>query len=365
MKVVMISKALVVTAYQRKLEELAKHRDIDLTVIVPTAWDGQRYEPGFVQGYRTLVQPIRFDGNFHLFHFPKLGSVLRQIRPDIVHVDEEAYNLATVLAIRLSLQVDARPLFFTWQNLLRRYPPPFSWFEKYTYRHCPVAIVGNAEAGDVLRHKGYRGETPVIPQFGVDPDLFSPCNGGTASSERPFAIGYLGRLTPEKGIDLLLQAASQLKNGWRLRIVGNGPLRESIPARAARLGVADRVTLEAGVPSTRVPDVMRQLDVLAVPSLTMPNWKEQFGRVIVEAMACGVPVVGSDSGEIPNVIGTGGLVTPEGDADALAGALARLRDDVELRHRLGQRGRARVFERFTHAKIAEQTVEVYRRLLAR
>ncbi|MCC7372720.1 MAG: glycosyltransferase family 4 protein [Chloroflexi bacterium] len=364
MRVVMISKALVVAAYQRKLEEIARHPDVDLTVVVPRTWDGHPYQAGFTEGYRTLVQPIRFDGNFHLFHFPALGRILAEIRPDVVHVDEEPYNLATVLAIRSALKVGARPLFFTWQNLLRRYPPPFSWFEQYTYGRCPVAIVGNQEAGDVLRQKGYRGETPAIPQFGVDPELFTPSNDGRRD-EQPFTIGYVGRLTPEKGIDVLLRAVSGLDADWRLRLVGGGPLRDAIPARAAELGIGARVSVEPGVPSTEVPALMRQLDVLALPSLTMPNWKEQFGRVLIEAMACERPVVGSDSGEIPNVVGDGGLTAPEGDADALRAALARLQTDVALRAELGRRGRARVLERFTHQRIASETVAVYRSLAHR
>ena len=363
MRVVMISKALVVAAYQRKLEALAEQPGIDLTVVVPQAWAGQKYEPGFVRGYRTLVQPIRFDGNFHLFHFPKLGRVLNELQPDIVHVDEEPYNLATVLAVRQSLAAGARPLFFTWQNLMRRYPPPFSLFERYVYARCPVGIVGNAEAASVLHQKGYRGVTPVIPQFGVDPELYAPASLVEPLTDRPFTVGYVGRLTPEKGIDVLLQAVSHMTGDWRLRIVGNGPLRDTVPHRTADPGIADRVTVEAGVPSTEVPAVMRQLDVLAVPSLTTPAWKEQFGRVITEAMACGIPVVGSDSGEIPNVIGDGGLVTPEGNADALSDVLSRLQHDDHLRQALGRQGRARVLAHFTHARIADQTMAAYRQLL--
>src|SRR5688572_29037315 len=140
----MISKALVVAAYQRKLEEIAAHSDVELTAVIPTAWDGQRYQPGYLRGYRTIVQPIRFDGQFHLFYFPMLGRIVRQLRPDVVHVDEEPYNLATVLATRQAVAAGARPLFFTWQNLDRRYPPPFRWFEQYVYRRSRHAIAGNA-----------------------------------------------------------------------------------------------------------------------------------------------------------------------------------------------------------------------------
>ena len=87
-----------------------------------------------------------------------------------------------------------------------------------------------------------------------------------------------------------------------------------------------------------MPAAAERLDCLALPSLTRPNWKEQFGRVLVEAMACQVPVVGSDSGEIPNLVGDAGLIVPEGDAAALAAALRRLRDDAVLRASLGWPG---------------------------
>src|SRR5215211_5853230 len=128
MRVVMVSKAMVVPAYQRKLEEIAAFPDVDLTAVIPATWDGRPYESGYTRGYRTLVQPIRFDGQFHVFYLPTLGRILRTIRPDIVHIDEEPINLATALATWQTLAVGARPLFFTWQNINRPYPPPFRWF---------------------------------------------------------------------------------------------------------------------------------------------------------------------------------------------------------------------------------------------
>jgi len=103
--------------------------------------------------------------------------------------------------------------------------------------------------------------------------------------------------------------------------------------------------------------------VLVVPSRTRPNWKEQFGRVIVEAMACGVPVIGSSSGAIPDVIGDAGLIVPEGDRAALAGALRGLMSDPDRRRDLAERGRARVLARYTQAQVAAQTVDVYRSML--
>ncbi len=356
----MLSKALVVGAYQRKLEEIALEADIQLTCVVPPSWrlEGreQRLERSHLTGYRLRVEPIRFNGNFHLFHFPTLARVIREERPDVVHVDEEPYNLATFLAFRAALRMGARPIFFTWQNLLRRYPPPFRWMERWVLGRTRFALLGNREAGAVLAAKGYRGPSEVIPQFGVDPALFEP------GEPRPAArvIGYVGRLVEEKGVLDLLEAAAGLQGDWELRLIGSGPLEQRLQALAASLGIADRVRLIGSLPSNAMPEALRQLDVLALPSRTRPNWKEQFGRALVEAMACGVAVVGSASGEIPNVIDTAGLTVPEADPISLRSALQRLLEDAGLRQGMVAAGRSRVLAHFTQRQIAQATVRVYR-----
>ena len=361
----MISKALVVGAYQRKLEEIARQPGIELTCIVPPTWrqDGRELEleRAYTHGYQLIVEPIRWNGSFHLFHFPRLPERLAGLRPDVVHVDEEPYNLATFLAFRAARQVGARALFFTWQNLLRRYPPPFSWLERDVLRSAAHAIAGNADAASVLRLKGYRGPLAVIPQFGVDPDRFNPAVD-RADLAQPLTIGYLGRLVEEKGLLVLLEALAGLTGDWRVELFGHGPLRAAVQARAEELGIGERVRLRQPVPSTAVPEALRRLDVLVLPSLTRPNWKEQFGRVLIEAMACGVPVIGSDSGEIPNVIDAAGLVFPEGDAATLRKYLAELLHSPARRLELARLGRARVLEHYTHRKVAEATCSVYRQL---
>lgn len=388
----MVSKACVVGIYQRKLEELAAC-GVDLTVVVPPYWQEEvrriPLERLHTRGYSMMVEPIRFNGQFHLFHFPGLGRVIRDLRPDIVHADEEPYNPATWQMIRLARQSGARSLFFTWQNLYRRYLPPFSWIEHYCFRAADRAIAGNAEAVEVLRRKGFARPIDVIPQFGVDPDIFRPLtvsdqpsaisHQSSAENSEPrtqnstyhsspithhsFRIGFVGRLVEQKGVLDLLEAAARLKDGCALLMVGAGPLQPAIDARAVELGVRDRVEFLGGVPSDRMPEILNTLDVLVLPSRTRPNWKEQFGRALVEAMACEVPVVGSDSGEIPNVIGDAGLIFAEGDVDALAAHLEALRGSPELRSTLGAHGRARVLERFTQARIAQQTYRVYQEML--
>jgi glycosyltransferase involved in cell wall biosynthesis len=170
-------------------------------------------------------------------------------------------------------------------------------------------------------------------------------------------------LVEQKGVDLLLEALSGLEGTWRAYILGSGPEREALRSQAQSLRLANRVSFDEQIPSGQMPAYYHQLDALVVPSRTRPNWKEQFGRVIVEAMACGVPVIGSDSGEIPNVIGDAGLIFPEDRVEVLRAHLARLLGDPSLQEELARRGRERVLARYTQAQVAAQTYRAYRAVL--
>jgi glycosyltransferase involved in cell wall biosynthesis len=380
MRILMLSKALVVGAYQKKAEELAALPGVELTVAVPPAWREpgvgvQPLERCFLRGYQLAVLPIWFNGRHHIHFYPAVARLVARLRPDVFHIDEESFNLATYLAMRAGVRYGARCCFYNWATVDRRYPPPFGWFEQYAFRHAAHAIAGVQEAADIMLRHGFRGPISVLPQFGVDPDLFSPGDrrwemGDGGGSELPiphlptpnsFVIGYLGRLVPQKGLLDLIEALPLLPAHARVRLIGDGVQKQQLLARAAELGVSQRVDLVAW--TSDVPAEMRRLDALALPSRTTRSWKEQFGRVLIEAMSCGVPVVGSSSGEIPNVIGDAGLIYPEGDARALAAALRRLAEQPALRADLARRGRARVLERYTQAALARQYYEVYREML--
>ncbi len=380
MKVLMLSKACVVGAYQKKLEEIAQHDGMELTVVVPPEWQDERgtlrLERAHTTGYELRVEPIAFNGHFHTHYYPSLGRIVRQLQPEVVHIDEEPYNLATFQAMRAARRAGARTVVFTWQNLQRRYPPPFRWMESYVLARTDVLLTGNAEGVDVWRAKGYKGAVEVIPQFGVDPDIYSRITRPSRpskpsvllrrSTRRPsqseLVIGYIGRLVPEKGIDVLLEAVAQLRGPWELRILGSGPERDRLEKMSQWLGILPRVSFDLPIPSTQLPYYYSGLDVLVLPSRTRSNWKEQFGRVLIEAMACQVVVVGARCGAIPEVIDDAGLTFAEGDSADLRAQLQRLLREAHLRLELAQKGRQRVLDHFTQSRIAERTVEIYKGL---
>jgi glycosyltransferase involved in cell wall biosynthesis len=366
MRVLMVSKALVVGAYQRKAEEIAR-LGVDLTVVVPPAWGdrrGRRFlERVHTQGYTLLESPVRLGGNFHLYYYPDLTAELKRLRPDVLHMDEEPYNLATWLGLRAAERLHIPSLFFTWQNIPRRYPVPFRRFEQDNYRHAAEALAGSEEAAAVLYAKGCHAPITVLPQFGVDPALFSPAAQPEFPTASPFRIGYAGGLLPEKGVDVLLRACAGLSGDWRLRLAGSGSEEEALRKLARDLEIAGRVEFAGSLPSTEMPAFYQSLDVFVLPSRATSSWKEQFGRVLIEAMSCGVPVIGSDSGEIPQVIADAGLIFPEDDTVALRAHLQRLAGAAAERGRRSALGRSRVLEHYTMARIAEDTVGVYERVM--
>lgn len=367
MRVAIVSKTFIYDAAQRQLEWLARIPGIEVTLITPAEWrndDGRTlpFTPRFTHGYATRPLPVRFNGRYHFYMYRGLSDVVRAIAPDILHIDEEPYNPAGAQAQRIAERVGARTLFVVLQNLYKAYPPPFSLLEQYNYRHTAHIIACNADAGEVVRRKGYRGPLSTFAVYGVDPDVYTPTERRGDRGE--FVIGYLGRFVLYKGLGVLIEAMRGLPENCQLRLVGSGPDKDELERLAREHGVAGRVEFAPAVAAAEAPRVLADMDALALPSLTRPNWMEQFGRVLIEAMGCGVPVVGSDSGEIPRVIGDAGVVVPEGNVEALRSALRELAERPDRRRELAARGRARVLANFTQEQVARKLAAVYKQALS-
>ncbi len=299
-----------------------------------------------------------------------LARALRELQPDILDVHEEPFSLAMgqILLLQRAFAPQAKLIFYSWQNIVKRYPPPFSMIEQWAFRAASYATVPVSEVGDVLRHKGYRGPLAINPP-GIDEQVFKPMPEVRAETraalgiapDRPL-LGYLGRLTPEKGIGDIVAALPMLPAATHLLIVGGGD-RTAVEAQAAGLGVGNRLVFTGAVNRMETPRFINALDMLIVPSRTTPRWKEQFGRVIAEAALCGVPVIGSSSGAIPEVVSPTGLVFPEGNVHALANAARLLIEQPDIARQLGERARVRALEHFTWAKVAAERHMIYQRVM--
>jgi glycosyltransferase involved in cell wall biosynthesis len=157
-----------------------------------------------------------------------------------------------------------------------------------------------------------------------------------------------------------MQAMEQVGGArpWSLLLLGSGEYKEKVQEWAAGKGWSDRVQVKL-VTHSEVPRYLASMDLLVAPSQTTKNWREQFGRMIIEAFACGVPVIGSDSGEIPFVIGDAGRVVAEADVAGWAHAIEQLLDSPEKRDELRNLGLARA-PKYSVAAISKGWVDCYR-----
>jgi L-malate glycosyltransferase len=377
MRVLAVEHTGGIDLFRGKWEWLCRHPDVDLTVLAPETWIENsrlvRTDPS-VEGYRILTGRVAWRGLENRgFFYTGLARAFRQARPDVLHLVEEQFSLFALQSVALQrvLAPAAKVLFYTADNLHHgfRYPYRPSWayglIDRTVQRLSDCAVACSSGARDVLLARGFTRPIRFVP-LGLDPLLFRKRAAAELRERldlRGFVVGFVGRLLPMKGIHVLAEALEDASLDWTWVVLGNGPEKEPLLARARARGWERRLKILEAVPHGGVQDYLNLMDVLVLPSLTTPLWREQFGRVVVEAMACEVPVIGSSSGSIPEVVGEAGRITPEGDAGALREALTELAGQPGLRAGLGAAGRARVLRHFTWERAAAQYKTIYDGLL--
>lgn len=369
-RVLVVSHNCVGESNRKRVEALAARPELEVALLTPRWW--------FEEGRRIQVPPQPFapftwrvgrtlatnNGTRHLYLTGLLG-LMRRLQPDIIDLHEEPFSLVALqtLLARDLLVPRAALAFCSYVNIPRRWNHPYQAIEHLVLARADAAYAPNTDVPSILVAKGLRAPARVIPS-GVDIDRFARAapldlDQQLQGAPRPY-VGFLGRLEPVKGLDYLVRAAAKLQHPGTLIIAGDGPERSPTEQLVASLGVRERVRFLPGMPFARVPSFLRALDAVVLPSITIPpEHKEQFGRVLTEAMAAGVPVLGSSSGAIPEVIGDAGLLVPERDALALARALDRLMSDPDERARLAALGRQRVAAHYAWPVVAAQAADLY------
>ncbi|WP_416670497.1 glycosyltransferase family 4 protein [Egbenema bharatensis] len=371
MKLLIISHPCTTSVNQQFYAEVEQRTGWNLTIITPSNWKneyGQVLSPerwSTYQGeFKTI--PVWNTGNIplHLYRSTFI-QLLQALQPDAIYVHHEPYALATAqiyLANQLTLQ---RPIgFYSAQNIFKTYPLPIRWIEQMVFQSSSFAFPVSHSVEAVLSKKGFARST-VLP-LGIDPSLYKPHSDADTirqslkRSPDQVLIGYLGRISEEKGLKTLLYALKQIESlPWRLIVVGAGTDEAEFQTIAQSLKLDDRIQSLGFIPHTEAPRYLSAFELLVLPSETRPHWKEQFGRVLIEAIACGTPVIGSDSGEIPYLIQAtnGGLIFPEADAAALADRLKTLIRDSTLRQTFVHQARPYVLQHYTTPAIAQSFIQ--------
>jgi glycosyltransferase involved in cell wall biosynthesis len=353
MRLFVVSHSCVTPINQQIYAEIRRLTGWDITLLVPETWKDEFGNtlratnwPGFEVD--LVKAPVHLNGNiiFHAYRV-NLKRLLSQGRFNAVYVNHEPYGISTAQLCWANIRYSRLPFgFYSCQNIRKNYPPPFGWLETMVYRSSRFAFPITKAVAEVLRSKGYTGDLTVCP-LPFDPKLYHPRSEADYPSRlrkngSEVLIGYVGRIVEAKGLRTLVEALDLLpRAGWKLAVVGAGPFESEFGELIRSKGLAGQVLQIGFVPHEETPRYLAAFDLLVLPSETQPNWKEQFGRVIVEALACGVPVIGSDSGEIPNLVlsSGGGIVFPERNAAAFADRLKTMISDQTLRRRYAENGR--------------------------
>ncbi len=388
MRILVVSHTYIVPLNCQKLEELSRLApDIEVVVVVPQKW-----RPGGIQN--QVIEPKkRQEGNFQVMPIANFSQnnqglltfnweiikLLKTFKPHIIQLEQGAKSLgyAQLIILNKLLGIKAKNTFFTWWNLPYTNKFPINLLEKYNLNNTHGLISGNQDGADILREHGYQGKVKIMPQLGVNEELFKPRSQPELAAKlnikpEDFIIGFVGRFVPEKGILTLIVALTKLTAlPWKLLLLGRGELKTEIEQRAIAAKILDRLIMIESVPHDAVANYINLMNVLVLPSettyqfktLTAAGWKEQFGHVLIEAMACEVPVIGSDSGEIPHVINDAGLIFPEGNSLELSNSLKQLLENPELADNLAKKGRDRVMKFYTNKALARAQLKFYQELI--
>ena len=359
------------TEGQPKAKLLSEMPGIDLRVVIPDRWKhyGTWRSPLTSETHKSFCKvekvmwPWLGPAQWYLHWYPRIANILKEFKPDIIDLWEEPWGLVSAHTcwLRNRILPKAKIISETEQNLRKSLPFPFEQFRTYTLRNADLVIGRSQEAVEIVRSQGYKGPAKTVPN-GVDANLFRPLNKEACKRElglNGFIVGYVGRIVEEKGLMDLVESIAFCAQDVNLLFAGSGPFKQNLIAKLARMGKVNQARFLPNQQVVDLPRIMNAINVLALPSRTTPSWKEQFGRVIIEAQACQTPVIGSDSGAIPEVIGNAGLVIPERNPEALANAIKQLYADLELRKELGLIGREQVERNYSWERVAERMREIY------
>jgi glycosyltransferase involved in cell wall biosynthesis len=323
-------------------------------------------EPIPGEACRVVALPMRLERLPHLRGYGELGPLLREPW-DLVHCWEEPYVRAGWQIARAAPR-SARFVFATFQNVSKNYPPPFGWMERAVVRRANGWIAfGQTVHEAVIGRPGYeqlpsRVITPGVDvtAFTRDPAVRRQVRQQLGWDDSVPVAGFVGRFVREKGLRVLMAALAAATTPWRALFVGGGPELRALQSFARKH--PGRVAIATDVAHDAVPAYLNAMDVLCAPSQTTVAWREQFGRMLIEAMACGVAVAASDSGEIPHVVKYAGLLLPEQDVAAWTEGLSRLLSSTGMRADLAYKGRERAHQEFAWPRVAARHLDFFEEL---
>lgn len=334
-----------------------------VTLAVPANWPpgGPTLEWGTDGGIKVAPIPVRGGEDPASLHWrgSSLSRLLTEFRPDIVQVEGEPWWFLVARAVRLASRLRIPAIILGSSSVA----PVLGVRQRWRRARVMRAVKGiagiNRLAADQLAEFAPSVPRTVLPLHGVN----VPVQGRPRGARGGFDIGFIGRLVPERGADLLIRAATRLRGDWTLTMVGTGPEQQALEALAEKVGIGSRVRWMGGMPRHWLESVWPTLDCVVLPARTTQRWVEPVGQALLDAMAQGLPVIATDSGVLPEVVADAGIVVEQDDPDVLGLALERLQTMPDEQARLGAAGRRRVMAEYVDDAVARKTLAFWRQVV--
>jgi glycosyltransferase involved in cell wall biosynthesis len=373
-----ISRFFVYNSYRQKASAMKRLTGEKQLLIIPARWSEGYHgtsseifesEEYHLHEHTTLLNWKIWGGKRH--HLYLLSSTIikdmKKYQPQFIVIDSSPYSLLAleVAIIRKMYFPKAKLILHSSQNIYKSFPFPFNRIEKYLYKQADALFARTEEIKDVSLKKECVCPIHIIPH-GIDTQKFSPIKEAledVALKEDCFHIGYVGSLVHQKGIHVLIKSISDIDIPFKLSIIGDGPMKSSLKLQASVSANASRINFIDSIPNAKLPKMLSKFDVLILPSLTLDYLKEQFGRILVEALACGIPVIGSNSGAIPEVIGDCGIIVDEGNVQQLQTAIINLRADEKFLKQLSMAARKRALKYYSWDVIVQKIFKIYSEII--
>lgn len=369
-KLLSIGHSYIVRLNRRLINEIARlsQGKWEVTAIAPKFIYGDlraiHLEPDPEEFCQLQAVPVYFSKFPHVLTYRWDLREIMQQEWDLVHCWEEPYIFSGG-QVAWWTKENTPLIYSSFQNKSKQYLPPFNLIEKYAMNRAAGWIAFGKTGAEALKDRpGYSSPMRIIPP-GVDIQHFYPAMNIKYQIRRSLGweeqgipvIGFLGRFVPEKGLHLLMQVLDSLQTPWLALFVGSGVMESTLKAWSKRY--PEKVRICTGIKHNQVPEYLNCMDILVAPSQTVTNWQEQFGRMLIEAFACGVPVIGSDSGEIPYVIQDAGIVVGEKDRLGWINAISDLLNSPMRRQELAKMGLERANKVYAWSVVAEKHWEFF------
>lgn len=328
------------------------------------------HHPGWLSGSQALFRRLHASRPFDVVH-SESTSALELVRrgehrrvPLVIEYHGNTLGLVRA-AWRRALQGSARERAREVKGFVWLCGMHFQRGECFRFRGCEWIVPARQQFEDTRRGEFVRRAHGHVVPHGVDSDFFRPrerdkVRAELGLGEEPTLVS-VGRLNFEKGFDVAIRSLATVRKNVldaRLVIVGDGEERAVLQALSAELGLESAVSFVGAQPGEQVARYMAAADIFLFPT----RRDEAFGYVLVQAMACGLPVIASDIGGITEVVGqsgVNGVLVPPGNEAALVAEIQSLLADRGARERIGRAARNRVLAEYTLERMVERTLEVY------